>query len=43
MRRRLRRFAKTVEVYAYLNNDWALALSRENFARYLAFAASVLK
>jgi TrmH family RNA methyltransferase len=40
-KRRLRGFAKTVEVYAYFNNDWALALSRENFERYLRFARSM--
>ena len=39
-KRRLRGFAKSVEVFAYFNNDWALALSRENFARYLRFAQS---
>jgi uncharacterized protein YecE (DUF72 family) len=31
----------TVEVYAYFNNDWALALSRENFERYLRFARAL--
>ena len=37
-RRRIAQWRRRVEVYAYFNNDWALALSRENFERYLAFA-----
>jgi len=37
-RRRLGRFAENGDVYAYFNNDWALALSPENFARYVRFA-----
>jgi uncharacterized protein YecE (DUF72 family) len=37
---RLDAWRREVDVYAYFNNDWALALSRENFERYLRFARS---
>jgi uncharacterized protein YecE (DUF72 family) len=39
-RRRLARWRRRVEVYAYFNNDWALGLSSENFERYRRFADS---
>ena len=35
---RFENWSGEVEVFAYFNNDWALALSRENFERYVAFA-----
>ena len=37
-KRRIASWRSRVEVFAYFNNDWALALSRENFERYAAFA-----
>jgi uncharacterized protein YecE (DUF72 family) len=37
-KRRIASWRSRVEVFAYFNNDWALALSRENFERYVAFA-----
>src|SRR5262249_12453879 len=36
-KRRIAAWRSRVEVYAYFNNDWALALSRENFERYVSF------
>jgi uncharacterized protein YecE (DUF72 family) len=39
-RRRLAQWRRRVEVYAYFNNDWALALSVDNFQRYVRFAES---
>jgi uncharacterized protein YecE (DUF72 family) len=37
-RRRIGQWRRRVEVYAYFNNDGALALSPESFARYAGFA-----
>jgi uncharacterized protein YecE (DUF72 family) len=37
-KRRLAAWRPKVEVFAYFNNDWALALSRESFERYVGFA-----
>ncbi len=39
-KRRLAAWCARVDVYAYFNNDWALALSPENFDRYVRFARS---
>jgi uncharacterized protein YecE (DUF72 family) len=40
-RRRLAQWPRRVDVYAYFNNDWALALSQDNFRRYVRFAESI--
>jgi uncharacterized protein YecE (DUF72 family) len=37
-KRRIAQWRREREVFAYFNNDWALALSRENFERYVAWA-----
>ena len=37
-RRRIAQWRRRVDAYAYFNNDWALALSEENFGRYARFA-----
>ena len=37
-KRRIAQWRRERDVYVYFNNDWALALSRENFDRYVAFA-----
>jgi uncharacterized protein YecE (DUF72 family) len=37
-RRRIAQWRRRVEVFAYFNNDWALALSPQNFERYVRFA-----
>src|SRR5262249_17288404 len=34
-RRRIERVGETRDAHVYFNNDWALALSAENFARYV--------
>ena len=37
-KRRIAAWRTKVDVFAYFNNDWAVALSRENFERYVTFA-----
>jgi uncharacterized protein YecE (DUF72 family) len=40
-RRRFAQWRTRVEVFAYFNNDWAMARSRRNFRRYIRFAGSL--
>ena len=40
-RRRFAQWRVRVEVFAYFNNDWAMARSRRNFRRYIRFAGSL--
>jgi uncharacterized protein YecE (DUF72 family) len=40
-RRRIAAWRSRVEVFAYFNNDWAMASSARNFRRYVRFAASL--
>ena len=37
-RRRIAAWRRSVSVYAYFNNDWALSLDRGNLERYVRFA-----
>ena len=39
-RRRIAAWRSRVEVFAYFNNDWAMAVSARNFRRYVRFAES---
>src|SRR5205823_13765899 len=39
-RRRIAAWRSKVEVFAYFNNDWAMAGSARNFRRYVRFAES---